>query len=388
MLKTPGALIFIFLVPLSCAAGTDDSTSPTALRDLQGTPAHPSIVRNGQSFSWQRSIPVSQMRGILSGKVIPDRARTLDPVVHAQYQQYLDGLSDAQFADKLRLVVLFQDNEYLQDLPPDAATVARIRNEARTASVIDPPASALPRTALPSQIQETSSALLVDTRVKFDNFHQPGSSILLIHTDFTPPMPGYSSACSGAIIGPHSAIGAAHCFYDEPTHTWKGFQSGATGVDDLRSPNFPWGTFDCFGIAIYSAFETDPNVVSQWDVAALDFAGCGDNPAATGAGWLGTTNGFSPGSTPLTSLGYANSPTTCDFNEVCGMNGTASASGQFLQSSNIFTKGGDSGGPLFITSSLQLVGNAIAVDTNTSYYRWFNSAPYALFHIFDPSRWP
>jgi V8-like Glu-specific endopeptidase len=212
--------------------------------------------------------------------------------------------------------------------------------------------------------------------------------VIDFHTDTSPPMVNFFTQCSGAIIGPNSAISAAHCFFNPTTGTWKNFQYGAPGFDSLHSPNEPWGHFNCFSIWMFSAFFTDTHVVSQWDIAAFDFTGCTDNPTSTGVGWFGYIINPNPSGRTLATDGYA-SNLSCALGQVCGMTGTAVNSGSaLLLSSNLFLKGGMSGGPIFTTNTNQIMGNSIAVDTNTSYYRRFDTTVYNLFHSLDPTRFP
>jgi V8-like Glu-specific endopeptidase len=345
---------------------------------------------NGQSYTWQRSVPRSMNFGKSTGTAALPKPVSEDPAARATYIQSVLNLSDAEFGDKLRMIVLDHDNEYLQDNAPDANTIATVRKEMAGSYVAggSAPASSPLSAPLPGGIEARTSALLVDNRHgPFNNLAFPASSTILFHTDTTPPMPNMFDACSGSIIGPQSAMSAAHCFFDEPTKTWKSFQFGATGVDDLKEPNFPFGTFGCFTITFYSAFANDPNIVSVWDVAAFDFGGCPDNPGASGAGFLGYFQNFNPAGTNLTAVGYA-SGGGCDFNEVCGASGTATVSNTIIRSSNIFTKRGESGGPIFITNTLQVIGDITAGDSNTSYSRWFDTNAYNLFHSFDPNRFP
>jgi V8-like Glu-specific endopeptidase len=103
-----------------------------------------------------------------------------------------------------------------------------------------------------------------------------------------------SSNGSGTLIGPSTALSAAHVFWDEDNSTWEPDHRWAPGFDSQDADPSPWGEwFRCYWVSIpvgYIALETH-----DFDYAVVDFdAGCNsvrngvnsDHPGST-VGWLG-----------------------------------------------------------------------------------------------------
>jgi V8-like Glu-specific endopeptidase len=353
----------------------------------------PKIMLHGRPFTWVRSVSPSTQLGATHGTPVAETPRSFDAAKEAAYEQYLSTLTDAEYAEKLKVVTLIGGNEYRSDDGPDLATVAQLRTPGQThQGAPSSSVSVRSNTVAVGQIEEVSSAVLVDDRALIDNLHLPGSAIMWIHTDTTPPVQGAFSECTGSIIGPNSGISAAHCFYDEPTQTWKDFQYGATGENDLQEPNTPWGTFACFGISFYTAYTTDNSQTSRWDAAALDFTNCADDPGKSGAGFLGYWDNANPTSTrAIAGDGYLHGGAGCYVDgQICGMTGTTIVSGNYLDSTNIYSNHGMSGSPLFTSdTNLWFSGHIIATSQGVETYGLrFTSTIYALFHATDPTRFP
>jgi hypothetical protein len=112
------------------------------------------------------------------------------------------------------------------------------------------------------------------------------------------------------------------------------------------------------------------------------------NPAASGAGFLGYAVNHNPGSGWLFGDGYSMG-TYCSYAQVCGMVGTGFISGWLLESTNIFSKIGMSGGPIFSDDgNMTFFAHILAGDANTMYAEWFTPSMYALMKSTDSVRFP
>jgi V8-like Glu-specific endopeptidase len=102
-------------------------------------------------------------------------------------------------------------------------------------------------------------------------------------------------ACSAIMIGPHTAVTAAHCFYNTKTNTWFASRFFAAGAETINNaPFYPFSTWWTWTIWIPGGYHTD----GDYDMALIDFG----SPSSSGVQWLGT---HIPGPTEYTDEGGA-----------------------------------------------------------------------------------
>jgi V8-like Glu-specific endopeptidase len=161
--------------------------------------------------------------------------------------------------------------------------------------------------------------------------------------------------CSAVSIGQHTAISAAHCFFQNGK--WHNFDPAhgsflAPSANAWRAPpnDFPWGKFSCYVVWLYNGWFSAGNS-HYYDMAVMDFSSCGNsnNPA-----WVAGSAGYYVNYPyynilPFEVYGYpASCPGLTLWPQLCGMvaNGTVDPNGtepHYLKTTSIDTSPGDSG---------------------------------------------
>jgi len=312
------------LSPIAALIGCDGAVSPTRESRFQADYPPYEILIGGKRLV-QRGR--AKLRAEASVSATPTQETKEIPVsIDVEERAKLDRLSLEELADRLRLVTLFQGYEYIE-AEPDINRAAEMRaNEGR--EVVTPPGA--PHVAPLTAIAERPSiqrAILggTDNRViAWDNTTVPYNSYLAVRH--------VGHGCSAVSIGTHTAISAAHCFYQggwfnfDPNHpTDPSYLAPGANIGQPSPNDFPWGQFTCFGVTVYNAWIDSESTF--WDMAVMDFSGCSDS---NNPGWVAGYNGswanmsFS-GSKVVTVFGY---PGACPspfigFPQVCGGGGTA-----------------------------------------------------------------
>lgn len=97
---------------------------------------------------------------------------------------------------------------------------------------------------------------------------------------------GATGSCSATLIGPHTIITAAHCFYNPQNHVWYDTAFFAPGADVNEPGKYPWGTYWSFSVWIPSGYNRPAD---QNDFAFVDISASGSPfPSDLGSGWMGT----------------------------------------------------------------------------------------------------
>jgi V8-like Glu-specific endopeptidase len=344
-------LFTLLLLPTAANLACEDSTSVTFVR----SDIPPSEIVLGRKRFVQRGPARSRDRS--TGTLTPS-AKGAEPTmaIDPHAAEKISQLSVEEYADKLRLVTLFANYEYVEATPNlELATSLRTQ---KAGPVINPPG--MPHIA---PVADTGNAGPVgrdilgsdDNRtIVWNNTAAPYNSYLAVNL-----VDGW---CSAVTIGLHTAISAGHCFLENGN--WHIFDPNNPGDPSYLAPganaggnNFPWGKFTCFDIWMYNGWSSNPVAGNSfWDMSVLDFSVC---PDQNNPGWAAGYNGmqanlvFTP--TTLTVFGY---PGTCpgmvQWPQLCGMGGTGSidlpgglveeaSQSAYLDSEVIDTTGGQSG---------------------------------------------
>lgn len=203
------------------------------------------------------------------------------------------------------------------------------------------------------EVRTTAKVIGTDGRTRVtDTTIAPFSAIARVSVVFDS---GFSAQCSGAYVGPWTFILAGHCLR-QPNGTvarWIRFEPGRNGS------SLPFGGFTCrnddsnssndFLAAIPSGFVSNPND------HAFDFAVIDTYPCHLAPHWFGepaTNQGVivDSGTATYSMHGYPGDPcpgASSGFYFMCGMSGTAYVNGTWLESAEIDTSGGQSGGPWY-----------------------------------------
>jgi len=365
---------------------------------LAGSPAH--IAFHGKSFTWRRTLSSSNTRAASTdSNVVVHEDPFINREKEVTYQASLSELSDAAYAEKLRAVLILNGNEYLADEVPSLAEVSRIR--ANLESIRGDPspgplktAAVMPDGFAGETLEIHRSPLYSDNRQLQPHNIYPGSTQAYVQTGCPPPNDHNQNCvteCSATLIGPNTALAAAHCFFDPPTQAWLDFKLGRTGLDIFDSPAYS-AQFNCFAIAFANAFTTDSSQTSVWDFAVIDFTNCADNPVPA-SGYMGYWKNISLGSNSVVwATGYPFLSANCFHEQLCGMSGTASGSGSYWLSGNVFVSRGQSGTSLYFedaSHNYYSIGNVVATTTSASYTRKLDSTVYSFLHSYsDPVRFP
>jgi V8-like Glu-specific endopeptidase len=313
----------------------------------------------------------------------------------------VDSMSLDDLAEALRPLMLANGQEY-RGAEPDYDTARALKSHklngaigqpsAAIASIATSPHSQL----LPSQFVEKTS----DTRQPVNNLTFPGAENAAVIT-YNDGDIHYINEGSATIIGPHTAISAAHVFYDRTNKVWNTWAAGFVAPGNLDGG--PYGYFNtnnCMTITISSNYPTWPITTEQWDFAVLDFASCtGANNPSYYVGYIGYWWGWASNTTPSDVLSIWGSPdpaANCTWPHECGMTGTwSSVSGWSAQSAQIFAGSGQSGVSMALNQSGNIyhVATFVATVTQGSQYlyalsRVFDGVVYGYCHTLDPSRFP
>jgi glutamyl endopeptidase len=124
-----------------------------------------------------------------------------------------------------------------------------------------------------SGVEKTSGALVLGT----DTRYAIGGSAWPFSPSFIVNYVGGGN-CSGTLIGPHTGVSAAHCFWDAAHNTW-------FNIASFQAGNGQGPMFYSTSLVVPGAYHS-PTDAS--DYALVDFSPSGSPPPGSFSGWLGT----------------------------------------------------------------------------------------------------
>jgi len=319
----------------------------------------------------------------------------------------IDTMSLDDLAQAMRPLVLLNGQEYI-GADPDYDMATKVKAHAFDGTKASPstPPVAASSVILPGADAGTSSMIAKTTDQRYpvsplySPFHQNATIVTYHDGDFH-----YLDEGSATVIGPQTAMTAAHVVYDHTNEEWNTFAAGFAAPGDFEAEYY--GYFNQDGcMATIVPYDYTFDTTEYWDWTVLDFTNCtGSNNPANSVGYTGYWVGFNSYPNPNDFLDINGSPDPaahCNWPHGCGMSGQFDSVSEWeIISSSIFTGEGQSG-----------VSWTLWDDYNNSYYfyhvathvadlqdingtfisalgRVFNSVPYAFCQTYsDPTRFP
>jgi V8-like Glu-specific endopeptidase len=267
-----------------------------------------------------------------------DGERTIYFPKRAPYED-LRTLSVNEIAQRFRSVVLRDGFEYIEEQPPIAlATTIKASFGKRAPST--PPNRGIASESVPSDEVDSISP---ESIIGSDNRTYEGA--------FT----GYPNRaqlstwpvnCSATLIGPRTAVIAAHCVYEDGH--WYTIEYFIPAANSLP-PTEPFGRFNAFNIRVPQQWLTDEDW--NYDFAAVEFWGLPQFFPGNVVGWLGTADSSS-GLMRMVSYPGDKNPRP----QLWGKVGTVTSTTSGRRKHNLDTVGGDSGAGLYTVDTLHVVG--------------------------------
>jgi V8-like Glu-specific endopeptidase len=211
---------------------------------------------------------------------VADPAAGLDSVVDRNKVVDRRALTLEQYAEAIRPMTVIDGWEY-ELAEPDLELARAIRDGGIQGSVA--PSEGLPRTELEAEVVSEVNSIVLggDGRVKQDNLAYPARTAVALTTSS-------GALCSAQLIGPSTAISAAHCFHSGSG--WYATRTWAPGADATDANPAPFGRkAGCYWVTITGSWANGSHAVAD-DYAVIEFGApwtsCDNHPGNT-VGWLG-----------------------------------------------------------------------------------------------------
>lgn len=238
-------------------------------------------------------------------------------------------LSDRELLEALRPVVLKNGHEYIGEHAKDFLPRVRAAEPPPSVKAFSPLRRAKSERYDGPSVRPLSGVIGGDDRVvRRNNTEYPWSTIVY-------------SGCSATMIGPSTALTAAHCGHNGTD--WLTLPTFSPGTD-YEDPNpYPFGQFGCYTVSIPTAFINNNGGDARYDYAVVEFAGCGDFPGRN-TGWKGVW--VAPDSV-ITGIYVYGHPSDKAQPQIWGSEGAGIVNGDYI---NFFIDAwfGDSGAGLYV----------------------------------------
>lgn len=188
-------------------------------------------------------------------------------------------MSDYELAEALRPVIFNDGKEYTTDAPNTSfVELLRADRDRRTSSY-----TALPRSESEhidaKSLHALSGIIGTDNRVvRRDNTVYPMSTVTYL------ALPGGGYAGSGTMVGPSTAVTAAHVVHNGTN--WLPFASFAPGTDCQDPTPMPFGSHGGYNVTVPGGWVNNAGGDARFDYAVIEFSGYGDFPGRA-SGWKG-----------------------------------------------------------------------------------------------------
>lgn len=241
-------------------------------------------------------------------------------------------IPEADLAEKLRAVALFEGGEYVEETAP-LELARQVQHRWRTGEIPPPTPSGEAQDGDPPK--EGGGPGIAPTWIFGSNqmamnasdvTGQPYSSaVLILEGDWRLSNPVSTGAGTAQMVGVRTAVTAAHTQWWRPDNAWWAVETFVPGA--RRRPDGTWSApygrrYGCYVPYFPSAYQTEPDDYDAlyWDYAGIEFissgAGCGAlaNPGAA-TGWHGTLvqSDANTTGTPGYNMGYPWDTTDGEF---------------------------------------------------------------------------
>lgn len=274
------------------------------------------------------------------------------------------ALTDAELAEKIRPISLYNGYEYSLEEPPlDEARKLKQHLRARQRGEplkLDTGAPSQASAGVPEE-EEIRPQIVIGTDSRSNrrgNLDYPWRTMMWI-TDSS-----QSSYCTAQLIGPSTATSVAHCFHSGSG--WYSTRRWATGVDGQDANPFPDGRFDgCYWVTIPAAWDGSG---IYYDFAVIEFSDmyptCNLRPG-NWAGWLGWKSSYVPSSSEfgyVYGFPFSGCPgaSTCNRPQIWGVGANQMDEDGDNVDHYADTSGGQSGSALYVidgAGNRYLIGN-------------------------------
>jgi V8-like Glu-specific endopeptidase len=243
------------------------------------------------------------------------------------------AMSDEQLAQALRPLVLKDNEEYVGEPAVELVKLIRAEGQIKTHSYAP---AWIEERKLEEGLKTQSGIIGADNRiVQRNNTSYPWTTVNYQSSS--------AGSCSGTMVGPSTAITAAHCVNNGTN--WVALPWVAPGTDFQDTNQFPFGKHGCYTVTIPTAYINKQSFGdARFDYAVIEFSGCNDYPGNR-TGWKGmweAPDGVITGNT-IQLYGHPGDKTQP---QIWGNTGRGILSGQYI---NFFMDAwfGDSGAGLY-----------------------------------------
>jgi Trypsin len=267
----------------ACAAHDDTLTDKVSLKhepqvDVLGldTDDRPAAFTDRKGNRWVKMKDITEFASERKAEEYEPKSKGGDP----------SKMSDEELAEYWRPVMFANNAQYTLDLPAREFVAKLKRGEFYGGRAPSP--------AMAADGLQTLKVIGTDDRQVVSGMPPAGmdrSQMLMSEAAVTAT--NNTSACTGTLMGPKTAISAAHCFYDPQTFQWRTQRHWSFGVATRKytgqaiqqTTAYP-PYLGCYFVWIPAAFvSTNTGVVNDFSV--IEFT-CGVSPGSQGVPYQGS----------------------------------------------------------------------------------------------------
>lgn len=251
------------------SSGSEGKNSPDGLAPVE--------IVDGKGQRWVRT---------RTATVVPDSAPRRRP---SRDSKTPEDMTDEDLAKLLRPISMYNGYEYtVADLPLETARAIKARRRLTTSGIQEDTGTPKPGShtcvddTCEEQLQEQAIIGSDGRVVKRNNQDWPWRSMIVLTNQ------AMTFRCSAQLIGPSTAVSAAHCFHDG--NNWFDTRKWSTGADSQDAIVYPDGLANgCYWVSIPGGYASSDGEFT-YDYAVIEFSNmfptCNLYPG-NWAGWLG-----------------------------------------------------------------------------------------------------